>query len=204
VFPQEHETTALPGGTSKFTLRMLDRRLHKSAAENLRKHGRLLRMADYEVIFPATREEYAALNKHAVVLLTIVTQDAAELPLKRVFLRAPGGEEFPLRVEATFYGRNRDSLVRKTFGPFRAEVFCLLPVSRTFEDSTLQVDFAKNRAGFAVTRFPAPPESEFILRDQDRNPPPDHPVSPDALKALLSRELPEFRAPDFSPELPAP
>jgi hypothetical protein len=198
-----HELSSGPSYKSRLTLEMLDQRVHELAAKYHPQYGKLPRVIDYDIAYPSTPEEYGALNKHAVVLLTALTQDAAELPLKRVFLHRDGAEDLNLDVLAVFYApTDNDPLVRETLGPIRAEVFCLLPVARTFADSTLQVDFAKTRTGFVVARFPQSVDEDFIMNDKDRNPSPHNRVSPEALKVLLAREFPDFEVEKFWSKLP--
>jgi hypothetical protein len=182
---------------------MLDQRLHELAAKYHPQYGKLPRVIDYDIAYPSTPEEYAALNKHADVLLTAITQDAAELPLKRVFLHRDGAEDLNLDVLAVFYAStDKDPFVRETLGPIRTEVFCLLPVASTFTDSTLQADFAKTRTGFVIARFPQSVDSDFIMNDKDRNPSPHNRVSPEALTVLMAREFPDFKAAKFASKLP--
>ena len=40
--------------------------------------------------WPADAEEYRKLAKHVLVLVSVVTQDAAELPLRRVYVNSNG------------------------------------------------------------------------------------------------------------------
>jgi len=204
AFAQDsHVVSPGPNYKSRLTLEMLDQRLHETAARYGPQYGKIPRVADYDIAYPSTPEEYKALNKNAVVLLTVLTQDPTELPLKRVFLHRDGAADRDLDVVAVFYARtDNDAIVRETLGPIRTEVFCLLPVASTFTDSTLQADFAKTRTGFIVARFPQSVDSDFIMNDKDRNPSSHNRVSPEALTVLMAREFPDFKAEKFWFKLP--
>ncbi len=66
-------------------------RLEKSAI-NTAKSRRKARQGDPRSISAGlpSPEEYRALAKHVLVLVSVVTQDAAELPLRRVYVNIDG------------------------------------------------------------------------------------------------------------------
>lgn len=201
---QEHRTKDLPSTKQKTALQDLNRQLHAMAEEYGPKYGQLPRVAPWDVAYPSSPEEDEALNRYAALLITVVTQEAGELPIKRVYIRNSHGGETDLRVLGSYYtDTSGDSLVHEVLGPYRAEVFCLLPIASVFTDATLQVDFAKNRKGFMLKKFPMTPPEKFLLRDKEAYPDPKKSVSDRSIETLLLREFPDFKTEKFSSQPPS-
>ena len=55
-------------------------------------------------------EEYRALAKHVIVLVSVVTQDEAELPLRRVYVNIDGRETELIRLSSQRSGVRRGSI----------------------------------------------------------------------------------------------
>jgi hypothetical protein len=146
-----------------------------------------IRTVSFDLCLPSTSEEYAALGKHAVVMLTSRSAIATELPLRSVYVLANG-----IRVPLQRLARTERSQSGN-----RAEQtsFYLIPIYLTKIDATLEVDFAGERKGFGVATFAAngafyaTDAPAFVRLDEYDNPSePDF----DAVGELLSREYPMF------------
>jgi len=204
ALPQEHQTRSLGGSKQKTNLEDLDKQLHDMAAEYGPQYGSVPRVALFDVAFPSTPAEDSVLNRNALLLVTVVTQDAAELPLKRIYVRGIDGDEIDLKVVSSYYANTEsDPLVQKTLGRFRAQTFCLLPIANTFTKGALQIDFAKNRVGFLLTELPLTPPDVHLLADKKRFPDPTKSISTDALKTILLREFPDFSRSKFTSQPPS-
>jgi hypothetical protein len=87
------QTLSKPRPATRGTVSPADiaKRLEKSANETVRIVPNAARGAAVDFAWPMTAEEYAATAKHVLVLVSVVTQDAAELPLRRVHIRPAAG-----------------------------------------------------------------------------------------------------------------
>lgn len=139
--------------------------------------------------------EYRALAKHLLVLVSVVTQDAAELPLRRVYVVDLGGKETELtRLSSKLSGVRKGSVTSSVLGPYREDGFYLAPAGPMMADGFLQADFAVRRNGFNLYKLPgAPPD--FIKADADPMPALDAKPQTPALKAILQREYKGFELP---------
>ena len=96
--PQEHQTKSLGSSRHKTNIEDLDQQLHDMAAEYGPQYGSVPRVALFDVAYPSTPAEDSALNRNALLLVTVVTQDAGELPLERIYVRGIDGVETDLKV----------------------------------------------------------------------------------------------------------
>jgi hypothetical protein len=152
------------------------------------------RGSSVDFCWASSPEEYRALAKHVLVLVSVVTQDAAELPLRRVYVTV-GGKE----TELTALSSQRSDVRKgsKTFsvlGPYREDGFYLAPAGLMMSDGYLQADFAVRRNGFNLYKLPGTPP-DFIKSDSNSMPAPDARPETPALKALLQREYKGFELP---------
>ena len=146
-------------------------------------------------------EEYRALAKHALVLVSVVTQDAAELPLRRVYVNIDGRETELVRLSSQLSAVRKGSKTYSMLGPFRENGFYLAPAGVMMADGYLQADFAVRRNGFNLYKLPgSPPDS--VKADSNPMPAPD--AKPDmlVLKAMLLREYNGFESPAGLREIP--
>ncbi|HYK83443.1 MAG TPA: hypothetical protein VEU55_09910 [Gemmatimonadales bacterium] len=167
----------------------IDQRIH-TAAERFRAYAAVPRHVVVAVAFPADSAEYTALSGYALLIVTALVQHAAELPLRRVYVRAAAREtelENLTWVESEETGV--DSLAARTLGRYREDAVYLLPIALYADPAALVVDFAANRTGQVVSQFDGLPADVTWL-------PPGAPTAPrpgeGALVALLAREYPGF------------
>jgi len=139
-------------------------------------------------------DEYRALAKHVVVLVSVVTQDSAELPLRRVYVNSDGRETELVRLSSQLSGVRKGSKTYSILGPYREDGFYLAPSGVMMADGHLQADFAVRRNGFNLYKLPGTPP-DFIKADSNPMPAPDARPETPALKAMLQREYKGFELP---------
>jgi hypothetical protein len=152
------------------------------------------RVANVDLCWPSNAEEYRSLAKHMVVLVTVVTRNKAELPLRRVFIDVGGKETELTRLSSQTVRVKRGTRTYSLIGPYREDSFYLAPTALMMSDGLLKADFAVNRVGFKLYQLPGTPPS-FIKGDSDPMPPQNASADAAALKALLVREYKGFALP---------
>ena len=192
--------TKNPEVTGAVTPEDMTKRLEQTA-ERVRKTSPngAPRAAQFDFAWPQDENEYRALAKHVIVLVTVVTQDEKELPLKRVYVRNKWNREFPLdRIVSERREVAKGSLTQSVLGGFREDSFYLAPAGLMKGEGEVVADFAVNRTGFRLYSLPGSPP-DFIEADRHPMPPPGARPEPKALKIILEREYAGFRLPDGLP-----
>ena len=199
--PTAHAQVVSSGPVSRgaVTPETIDKRLQGTAetAKGISATG-LPRGAIVDFAWAQDPDEYRALGKYVVVFVSAVSQDAAELPLKRVYMVDAKGREVVLRkISSERREVPKDTLVHAMLGPYREDSFYLAPARAMMNDGTLLLDFAVRRSGFSVYELPGTPP-DFIKAD--RNPVPARNAKPDAkaIKTLFEREYTGFKLPNFA------
>jgi hypothetical protein len=171
-------------------------RLEKSAVRTAKSAPKgAARGASVDFSWPADAEEYRKLAKHVLVLVSVVTQDAAELPLRRVYVDSNGKQTLLTRLSSQRSGVAQDTKTFSVLGPYREDGFYLAPAGAMMADGHLQADFAVRRIGFNLYRLPGTPPA-FIKADNDPMPAKDARPETPALKAMLQREYKGFELPE--------
>jgi len=171
-------------------------RLEKSANETARMVPKAARGSAIDFAWPMTAEEYAATAKHVLVLVSVVTQDAAELPLRRVHIRAGGKDIELVRLSHELVGVSKGSRTFSVLGPYREDGFYLAPADAMMAEGYLQADFATRRSDFNLYKLPGT-APDFIRSDKNPVPPPDSKPDLAAVKAMIKREYKGFKPPTF-------
>lgn len=149
------------------------------------------RIVLYDIGYPHDEKEYAALDGNAVMLLTAVSQDREELPLKRVYVLLEGKEvELKLIKVVLAELPVSDTATAKTFGRFRADALYLLPRSMRARNVDLLVDFQRNRMNFKAATFDSPLPADVNRLMQIK--PSGSGPSESALELFIKREYPTF------------
>ena len=170
-------------------------RLEKSAIETAKSAPQgAARGSSIDFCWASSPEEYRALAKYVVVLVSVVTQDAAELPLRRVYATVDGQETELTKLSSRLSSVRKGSKTFSVLGPYREDGFYLAPADVMMADGYLQADFAMRRNGFNLYRLPGMPP-DFVRVDSDPMPARDAQPEPAALKALLQREYKAFELP---------
>lgn len=170
-------------------------RLEKSAIDTAKIAPKgAARGSSVDFCWASSPEEYRALAKHVLVLVSVVTQDAAELPLRRVYINIDGRETELIKLSSQLSAVRKGSKTYSMLGPHREDGFYLAPAGSMMANGYLQADFAVRRNGFNLYKLPGTPP-DFIKADGNPMPAPDARPETPALKALLQREYRGFELP---------
>ena len=160
------------------------------AAEDYEKYAPVHRIAFHDIAFPKDKEELSALNGLAVILITTVTHDASELPLRKVHVRM-GDDSIELPTIARWATETEvDSKIQRVLGSHREDRYVLIPIAFLFSEGELMIDFAENRIDFSLARFPDPVDLDYLGPDDDISSNPEKDIDVDALRNLILREFP--------------
>jgi hypothetical protein len=152
------------------------------------------RGSSIDFCWPSSVEEYQAIGKYVLVLVSVVTQFAAELPLRRVYVTVNGEQTELVRLSSQRRDVGKGSTTFSILGPFREDGFYVAPAGLMMSDGYLQADFAIRRNNFNLYKLPAT-APDFIKADKDPMPARDATPNMPALKALLTREYQGFELP---------
>ena len=89
-----------------------------------------------------------------LVLVSVVTQDAAELPLRRVYVTVNGEQTELVRLSSQRRDVRKGSTTFSILGPFREDGFYVAPAGLMMSDGYLQADFAIRRNNFNLYKLP--------------------------------------------------
>jgi hypothetical protein len=171
-------------------------RLEKSAIDTARIAPSAARGSSIDFSWPMTPEEYVATAKHVVVLVSVVTQDAAELPLRRVHVRAGDKDVELVRLSHELVAVAKRSKTFSILGPYREDGFYLAPAGAMMAEGYLQADFATRRNDFNLYKLPVP-APDFIRSDKNPELSPDSKPDLAAVRAMIKREYKGFKPPTF-------
>ena len=152
------------------------------------------RGSSIDFCWPSNVEEYQAIGKYVLVLVSVVTQDAAELPLRRVYVTVNGEQTELVKLSSQRGDVRKGSTTFSILGPFREDGFYVAPAGLMMSDGYLQADFAIRRNNFNLYKLPGT-APDFIKADKDPMPARDATPNMPALKALLTREYRGFELP---------
>ena len=171
-------------------------RLENSAAKALRLSATgAARTAIIDFAWPQDEAEYNALGKYIVVFVSAVSQQADELPLKRVYVDN-GGREITLeKIASIRRDVPRSSPIYAPLGPYREDSFYLAPAGSMMRKGSVLVDFATRRSGFRLYELPGTPPA-FVKADRKPMPAPGAMPDQKALKAMVEREYTGFALPE--------
>jgi hypothetical protein len=152
------------------------------------------RGSSIDFCWPSSAEEYQAIGKYVLVLVSVVTQDAAELPLRRVYVTVNGEQTELAKLSSQRRDVKKGSTTHPILGPVREDGFYVAPAGLMMRDGYLQADFAIRRSNFNLYKLPGTPP-DFVKADNDPMPARDATPNMPALKALLTREYQGFELP---------
>ena len=96
------------------------------------------RGSSIDFCWPSNVEEYQAIGKYVLVLVSVVTQDAAELPLRRVYVTVNGEQTELVKLSSQRRDVRKGSTTFSILGPFREDGFYVAPAGLMMSDSYLQ------------------------------------------------------------------
>jgi len=123
------------------------------AAEQYKEYAPIPRIAFFDIGYPKDRAEFAELNGYGILLVSALSQDPKELPIKRAYVEI-GGKQIELKPVKEISVRNQDltSQVVKTFGEYRTDVLFLIPIYLRFQQGDVLIDFAFTKSNRQSTR----------------------------------------------------
>lgn len=158
-----------PATTERMTQRL------EQAATQLQSEAPLARIVLSDVAYPGDQRDYRALDGNAVLLISALVRDRAEIPLRQVLVVAGDKATVLTRVYSVRSDQTGStSLPIRTFGPYREDILCLLPVRLRMQPADLVVDLGGTKGRLRVTSFGAavPPQvSSVITSDTPGNGP---------------------------------
>jgi len=172
-----------PATTDRMTQRI------ETGALKLQSGTPLARVALSDTAYPRDQAQYTGLDGNAVILITALTQDAAELPLARVSVVAGDKSTDLTRVYSVLSDQTESgSQSVKAFGPYREDVLCLLPIRLRMQPSDVVADFAGNGGRVKLMTFGAtiPPQISSVVAASTLGNGP----SEEVLDAFIRREFP--------------
>jgi hypothetical protein len=153
------------------------------------------RSAIIDFAWPQDEAEYKALGKYILVLVSAVSQEADELPLKRVYVESNSGEITLDKIASIRRDVPKDSPVFSMLGRHREDAFYLAPAGVMMRKGEVMVDFAERRSAFRLYELPGTPPA-FVMADRKPMPAADAKPDPKALKAVVEREYTGFALPE--------
>lgn len=155
-------------------------KLHSMGVDSTREVG-------FDLCFPATAQEYAALGKNAIVMLKASSVLETELPLRTAYL-IQRGVRIPLQRVAVL--DKHLNTARKA----EQVSFYLIPIKAMKDDTELKVDFTGERKAFGVTGWSATGGlgagvPAFVRLDEYDDPSDPDPVT---IAQILTREYPSY------------
>lgn len=181
------------------TSEIINRRIEQATAQYV-SYGSVPRAAFHDIAYPADEKEYAALDGFGVMLVSVFSQNAEEIPPKRIFARV-GNSEITLHLFTSAFVKDSggSALVRKVLGPNRWDGLYYYPVYLTRQAEEIVLDFAKNRTGFVMAQFADADRAALDhLKTPIQRPKRDQPPI-EALTKLVAREYPGFIATEKTP-----
>jgi hypothetical protein len=199
---QEKGAAPIPGGPGLVTPQSLTDDLEAWAQEREAKQwGPLERTRYYRILQPRDLAEFNALGRYAVLVLTVITQRADELPLKRVYLRMPDREIPVLKIASWRRDVDQTLVTYKIYGPYREDGFYLFPLGAYLRVAQLQADFAANRSGLPLLELPYNLGPDWLKTVQNPDPLPSALPNLRALQELIKRKTSGFPIPTSLPQV---
>ncbi|MDO8477755.1 MAG: hypothetical protein Q7W02_16465 [Candidatus Rokubacteria bacterium] len=159
------------------------------AASKLDAHAPLARIGFFDIAYPSSAEEYGALGGFGVMLITVLSQDEGELPVKRVYFRLSGKSiELPLISSRKSELSPEHVDVSRVLGKYRADALYAFPMNLRVSNGDLVIDFSRGRQGFVLAHFPVLLEG----KDLPVSAPSQKQPSKGALLTIIKREFPMF------------
>jgi hypothetical protein len=185
-----HADSLQPGAT---TPKMLDEQIKDVARTQQARGAPAARYGVYSIAWPKDAAERDQLVGFAVVMVTVITQTQQELPLQRVYLVPPDGNQMPLRQLNSWLGKiGPNTLTYTQLGKFRQDAFYTIPGAAVRRDGEVRLDFAINRVGFVLIHLPTTAQDlGYKLEDPAPGAQPNNAV----LRDVIKREFPGFPVP---------
>jgi hypothetical protein len=145
------------------------------------------RMALGDVAYPRSQAELDALGGFALLLVTALAHDEAELPIDGAVAKTRTAVA-PLPLVASRASTVTDD-IGAVLGSHRHDAVYLLPVFATRVPMTVVISFRGGNRSLDLLRFPPPPEADPLPRELDLSGEMREPLV-QAIDRLLQDELP--------------
>ncbi len=187
-------TASAPGKPREtFSPQTVDADIEASAkASRERGDAPLARYRKFVIVWPDDTDGYLRLAKHAVMLLTVITQDSRELPVDRVYIRAGASDLVLRKIWSQRSEVASGSFTAKVYGRYREDGFYLVPGGRLMGEGTILADLTSRRSGMSVTALPT-----GIGRAHADDFPPGDPARRAKLDAVAFRAFMEANFPGY-------
>ncbi len=187
-----HITDTPSHSRAPLTSEALEKRVGTAALEYA-EYAPVPRVAFFDVAYPANSNEATELAGHAVLLVTAIVQDSAEIPLQAVKIRSTSGVT-TLQSILRVYSKVPPAAdqIASTFGCFREDSFYLLPLCLIGQNAELLADFAVQRNDFKLGTI----DGELLkrmLKDVCLSAPTSTP-DPKGVLTFITREYPGIRS----------
>ena len=161
------------------------------AAVQYKQYPPIARIAFYDIGYPKTKAEFEALNGYGILLVSALSQDGNELPIKRAYI-ASEGKQFDLVKLKEIFVKNPDlkSQAVKTVGQYRVDSLYLFPVYMRFQLAELLIDFTKNRTNMKLAAFDTSVPNNIKYLPTTR--PKYGKANDEAMRIFLKREYPGY------------
>ena len=151
------------------------------------------------LMYAGDANEFAALARHSVLLLAVLTQKAEELPVKSVYIRA-GNQDIPLPKLSSWSSKNSEKLLStRIYGPNREDGFYLFPTAAIFREGQLQVELSGTNPVMRILQLPINNPPERVTKFPKQAPPPGAKPDLRALQAFISKKTTGFQVPRAVP-----
>jgi hypothetical protein len=185
--------------TGVVTPERVTQQIEEWAKQRQESGGPSARVAHVWIFFAGGPNEFAALGRYSVLLLTVVTQRSEELPLKRVYIRA-NDQDVPVQKISTRRGDVDSALLtHKIYGPYRETGFYLIPTGMTMREGQLLADFAANRTAMPILQLPNKGTPDQVKRFPNLDPTPRAKPELKVLQTLLEKQTAGFPIPRSLP-----
>ncbi|MEA2989974.1 MAG: hypothetical protein QOG83_2685 [Alphaproteobacteria bacterium] len=158
-----------------------------------------LRVPFFKISYARNVNEFAALRRYSVMLLTVLSQKSEELPIKNVYVRANGKDVSLTKVSNWRSDVAKDMLAYKVYGPYREDGFYIIPTGMMMRDGQMLVDFAVNRYGLVMLQLPGTAAPEATKNFKNLDPDPNSKPDLKALQAYIQYKFPGFPVPKSLP-----
>lgn len=190
AFPAAAQAPAPAAAPEPVTPQVMEKRLQERAAliQKVNPEG-ADRVVLYDLRWPRDAGEYKAMGKNALILISAVTRNGRELPMKKVYLRVNEKDVVLRRVFSKRVEVPANAPVRKLFGAFREDALFLVPLGPLLASNVVFADFALNRTEFRLASGPLGAPA-FVAADNDRGEGSE--PAADTLKQILERDYPGY------------
>jgi hypothetical protein len=146
------------------------------------------RSAFWDAAYPATAAEYDSVAGNALLLVSALAHDSVNFPVSSIYLQS-GGRLYELQMIRSVLSRRskKDDVIARSFGRYREDVICLLPMAINRDGARIVVMFngEGTAAAGAMSAVLPGPVAALLKAPPTRTVP-----SMQALADMIAREYP--------------